>query len=349
MPHVAPIRRESIDVWPVDESGLPMRAVNSVLTAGITTVGQLRAQSDRDLLALRRLGRISLGHIQSFFKLCGKIEQDKQSFDSIRELLLLFLDASEIKVITARYGFELKEPKASRNCVTLQEIGDAEHKTRERVRQVQETAMQKLRSRLAAVCLEPFYIFFSNLLEARGTSATCADVGTLGNELPAGGYNICGVLMLLSDLHPERITFYNDFFSTLSEQTIRTIESQAVELLDRAAKPVSLDEILNAAAISSHSNADRKKQLLSCILEHCPLFAATLDRRYFTYECGTQAFLVEVLKDLERPVHYRALTNVFNDRLKSPSRKGAGFILESLNKAPLFTRVDRGVYDLKAG
>ena len=141
--------------------------------------------------------------------------------------------------------------------------------------------------------------------------------------------------MLLSDLHPERITFYNDFFSTLSEQTIRTMESQAVGLLDRAAKPVSLDDILKSMAMSSPSNADQKKQLLSCILEHCPLVAATLDHRYFTYERGTQAFLAEVLKDLERPVHYRAVTNAFNDRLKSLSRKGAGFILEALNTAPL--------------
>jgi hypothetical protein len=155
--------------------------------------------------------------------------------------------------------------------------------------------------------------------------------------------------MLLSDLHPERITFYNDFFSTLSEQTIRTIESQVVELLDRAAKPVSLDEILNAMAISSPSNKDRKKQLLLCILEQCPLVAVTLDHRYFSYERGTQAFLAEVLRDLERPVHYRAVTNAFNDRLKSLSRRGAGFILEAMNAAPLFTRVDRGVYDLKAG
>ena len=349
MLRVASIRRESMDGWLIDESGLPMRVVHSIRTAGIVTVGQLRAQSDQDLLALHRLGRISLGHIRSFFKLCSQIEQGKQSFKGIRELLLLFLDAPEMKVVTARYGFELEEPKASRNCLTLQKIAEAEHKTRERVRQVQETAVLKLRSRLAAVCLEPFYIFFSNLLEAQGSSTTCADVMTLGKQWPAGDYNICGVLMLLSDLHPERIAFYNNFFSTLSEQTIRTMESQAVEILDRLAKPVSLDEILKAVMILSPSNEDRKKQLLSCILEHCPLFAATLDHRYFTYESGTPAFLVEVLKDLKRPVHYRVLTKAFNDRLKSMSRKGAGFILESLKKAPLCMRVDRGVYDLKAG
>jgi hypothetical protein len=349
MLQVTPVGRETIDTWPVDGSGLPVRVVNSVLTAGVTTVGQLRTQSDQNLLALRSLGRISLAHIRSFFKLCGSIEQGKQSFNSLRELLPLFLDGPEMKVITARYGFELQELTAARNCATLQEIGDAEHKTRERVRQVQETAMQKLRSRLASVCLEPFYAFFTGLLEARGTSVTCADIATLKTESPAGGYNICGILMLLSDLHPQRITFYSDFFSTLSEQIIRALESQAVELLNQTAKPVPLDVILEATTMQDPSSEDQKRQLLSCILDHCALVAATVDHRYFTYERGTQAFLAEVLRTLERPIHYRKVTDAFNDRLKAISRKGAGFVLEALNAAPLCMRVDRGIYDLKAG
>jgi hypothetical protein len=302
MLHVTPVGRETIDAWPVDGSGLPVRVVNSVLTAGVTTVGQLRAQSDQNLLALRSLGRISLGHIRSFFKLCGQIEQGKQSFNSIRELLPLFLDSPEMKVVTARYGLEIEELTAARNCATLQEIGDAEHKTRERVRQIQETAMQKLRSRLAKICLEPFYVFFASLLEARGTSVPCVDVAALKSESPAGGYSICGVLMLLSDLHPERITLYNDFFSTLGEQTIRTMESQAIELLNRSAKPVLLDELLKSTAMPDPSDEDRKKQLLSCILDHCTLVAATLDHRYFTYERGTQADpLPEGHRCLQRP------------------------------------------------
>jgi hypothetical protein len=349
MLHVAPVGRETIDAWPVDGSGLPVRVVNSVLTAGVTTVGQLRAQSDQDLLSLRSLGRISLGHVRSFFKLCGQIEQGKQSFNSIRELLPLFLDGPEARVVLARYGLEVEELSVPRNCATLQEIGDAEHKTRERVRQIQETAMQKLRSRLAKVCLEPFCLFFADLLEARGTSVTCADVAVLKNEAVAGGYNLCGVLMLLSDLQPERIIFYNDFFSTLSEQTIRTVESQAIDLLNLSAKPVSLDEILESAAMPSPAGKDQKKQLLSCVLDHCTLIAATLDQHYFTYERGTEAFLAEVMKNLERPIHYRKVTDAFNGRLKPRSRKGAGFILEALNAAPLCTRVDRGIYDLKAG
>lgn len=349
MLHVAPVGRETIDAWPVDGSGLPVRVVNSVQTAGVTTVGQLRAQSDQNLLSLRSLGRISLTHIRSFFKLCAQIEQGRQSFNSIRELIPLFLDGPELKVMAARYGLDAQDLSAPRNCATLQEIGDAEHKTRERVRQIQETSMQKLRSRVARVCLEPFYVFFADLLNERGSSATCADLSALKNEPAAGGYNLCGVLLLLSDLQPERIVFYNDFFSTVSETAIRTAESQAISLLNRSAKPVPMDEVLESAGLTAPEDDDRKRRLLTCILDHCALIAATADGRYFTYERGTEAFLAEVLKTLDRPIHYRKVTDAFNDRLKPRSRKGAGFILEALNAAPLCTRVDRGIYDLKAG
>ncbi len=349
MLNVAPVGRETIDSWPVDGSGLPVRVVNSVRPAGVATVGQLRAQTDHDLLALHSLGRISLNHVRSFFKLCAQIEQGKQSFNSIRELLPLFLDGPEMRVITARYGLDLKELNGVRNCATLQEIGDAEHKTRERVRQIQETAIQKLQSRIAAVCLEPFYIFFTGLLKARGASATCSDLAALNGEPVAGGYSISGILMLLSGLRPGRITFYNDFFSTADEQTIRTMESEAVERLNRSAKPITLDEILKAMPPSCFADEVRARQLVSCILDHCALVAATVDHRYFTYERGTQAFLAEVLKEVDRPIHYRKVTDAFNERLKSRSRKGAGFVLEALNVAPLCTRVDRGIYDLKAG
>ena len=303
MLQVAPVSREIIDGWPVEGSGLSVRVVNSVRTAGVSTVGELRAQSDQDLLALRSLGRISLGHIRGFFKLCGQIEQGKQSFNGIRELLPLFLDGPELKVIVARYGLE--ELSDEKGGATLQEIGDAEHKTRERVRQIQETAMQKLCSRTATICLEPFYAFFCALLETRGTSATCVDLRTLNREPAASGYNLCGVFRLLSELHPSQITYHNHFFSTLNEPTIQTMESQALDLLNRTAQLIPLDQLVEAESMSSLSDRQQKKQLLSCILDHCPQAAATLDQRYFSYESGTPAFLAEIMNGLERPVHYR--------------------------------------------
>ncbi len=349
MLQVAPVKREVIDQWMVAESGLPVRVVNGTRPENVERVGQLRSWSDQDLLALRSLGRVSLGHIRSFFRLCNQIETGKQTFQNIREAVSIFLDGPELKVLSLRYGLDRKDSVASRNCATLQEIGDAEQLTRERVRQVQETAIQKLKSRLATVCLQPFYDFFADYLAAHGKSLTCADAGPLQADAVLGGWNPCGVLLVLSDLAPERVSFYHDVFSTLALDDLRQIEAQAVEVLDHEAAPVPIDRILLALPALPGLDTDvRRRQTVACLLDHCPDVAATVDNRYFLYRNGTQPFLVEIVRELERPVHYRAVTDAFNDRLKPLSRKGAGFVLDRLNENPQCTRVDRGVYDLKA-
>ncbi len=349
MLQVPPIKRETIEGWLVAESGLPIRVVNSVLPAGVTRIGELRKWSDQDLLNLRSLGRISLDHIHSFFRLCNQIEQGKQRFQNIREVFNICLDGPEFEVLSARYGFDRPEMAASRQWTTLQEIGDAEHKTRERVRQVEETAVRKLRSRVAAACLQPFYAYFVSFLEEHGRAAACPDLEPVRRDPILAAYNVCGILLLLCDLHPDRITFYNDFFTLLPEAAVRQVESHALAVLGKEARPVTLDEILKKAPELPHlPGAEDRRRVTGHVLDHCASVAATQDNRYFLYSSGSESFLVEILQGLERPVHYRALTNAFNERLKPLSRKGAGFVLELLNANPKCTRVDRGIYDLIA-
>ena len=349
MLQVKPVTREVIDAWPVAESGLPIRVVNSVAPAHVQTIAQLRSMSDAELLALRSLGKISLGHVRSFLKLCNQIEQGKQAFLNVQEVFSIFLDDAELGVLSARYGFGRKDLGASRNCVTLQEIGNAEHKTRERVRQIQETAMRQLQSRLARICLQPFIDYFVSYLEGLGRVANCVDLAPLQNDSAFAGFNPCSVLLLLGDLRPDRITFYNGFFSILALPAIRQVEDRATGILRAAAGPVALDHIVtDLSPVPEAGNPEQARRIISCVMDHCPHAAATLDSRYFLYSVGTAAFLAEVLQDLERPAHYRAITDAFNDRLKPLSRKGAGFVLEMLNANPQCTRVDRGIYDLKA-
>lgn len=346
---VKPVARETIDGWPIADSGLPVRVVNSVATANVLRIGELRTWTDQQLLALRSLGRISLGHVRGFFKLCNQIEQGKQSFQTIREVFTIFLDEAEMKVISARYGFEQRELTASRNWATLQQIGNADGKTRERVRQIQETAFARLKSRLATVCLQPFLDYFTSYIENLGRAASCADLAPLQNDPVLASYNICSILLLLSDLHPDRITFYHRFFSTLPLPDLQGIEAKSLETLTAANQAVTLDSILKTLAEAAEpDSADHQRRVVTHVLDHCPSVAATLDGRYFLFNTGTRAFLAELLRDMERPAHYRTVTNVFNERLKPLSRKGAGFVLEMLNSSPQCTRVDRGIYDLKA-
>lgn len=349
MLQVKPVSREHIDSWPIPESGLSARVVHSVTAAGVRTVGELRQWTDRQLLTLRSLGKISLNGIKSFYRLCGQIEQGKQTFQNIREVLDIFWDEDELKVVSARYGFGSRELAAARNWVTLQEIANAENKTRERIRQIEEAALQRLQSRLAKLCLQPFVDYFVKYIDALGKAANGADLAPLQDDPLWAGYNVCAIALLLADLFPGLLTFHNKIFTTVPIDVVRKIEETGWQILGEKQAPVSLDVLSEAIpSFAELSAPDQRRRVISLILEHYPGIAATTDNRYFRYPEGAAAFIAEVLRDMQRPTHYRAIANAFNDRLKPSSRKGAGYVLELLNSNSLCKRTDRGWYDLKA-
>ncbi|HBA82908.1 MAG TPA: hypothetical protein DCZ95_02325 [Verrucomicrobia bacterium] len=346
---VAPsIQRAAIDSWPIKFSGLPARVVNSVSPSNVQTVGDLRNLSDSELMQFRSLGRISLRHIHDFFELCAQIEQGRQCFNALDEILKLFLDEEEYKVLIARYGFASGRTLITRNTVTLQEVGNAEHKTRERIRQIQDVALQKLSSRLATVCLHPFFNYAHRLLDRYAQVIAAEELAPRRNDPVFSTHNPCGVFLLLCDLPESCLFMYRDFFSSVPVCAISLLEESALRYLNAQNRPVGIDELIGQLPpLPELKSIEQTKRVACMVLDHYPNVGSTTDNRFFVYDQGAQPFLLEIMNTLNRPAHYRMVTNAFNDRLKPQSRKGAGYILEQLNVLSQCTRVDRGVYDLK--
>jgi len=345
---VRAIPRSEIDRWPVEDSGLPARVVNSTRAAGMTKLGDVRQSSQAQLLAIRSLGRISLAHINEFFRLCDRIEQGLQRFDSIRDVFAILLDEVEFQVLAARYGLTLETPKASRNCVTLQEIGNAQRRTRERVRQIEDNAKQRLRSRLASVCLEPFYEYLGRYIDRQGQVLAPDETTPLREDRVVSGYNTAGLLLLLYDLDGRSHTFFSGFFSTLPEGVLEAIRAALMRALESKSSASSLDELVADIAPAWRDRPVREpRRMVELLLLHAQEVAATVDGRYFLHRRGIHRFLEELLQEVPRPAHYRMLTQAFNERVRSGSRKGAGYILERLSEGDRFRRVERGIYDLR--
>ncbi|HRZ12901.1 MAG TPA: sigma factor-like helix-turn-helix DNA-binding protein [Kiritimatiellia bacterium] len=345
---VAAISREELDAWPIAEAGLPVRVVNAVREVPVSTVGQLRQLPDPDLLKLRSLGRISLGHIHAFFRICGQIEQGRQRFGTVQEVFALCLDDAERNVLAGRYGLDRDPEKPSRRRMTLQQIADAGHITRERVRQIQDAGLRKLQSRIAQVCLQPFYDYACGQVEKRGGLAGGAELLGLRSEPAMGGLNPLGLMRLLSEVRSARLVHYNGFFSTFSLDFLQALESRLTAILSQAGQPLSLDELMKRAGTETLASLREPAAAIECLLDHAPAVASTTDRRFFLYRNGAGPYVVEVLGRLDRPAHYRKITSTFNESLKPAKRKGAGYVLELLIATPRCTRVDRGIYDLKA-
>ncbi len=343
------VKREVIDGWPIADAGLTVRVVNSLTAAGVATIGALRGWPDAKLIGLRSLGRVSLMRIRAFFRICAAIEQGRQQFQSIDEALRLFLDEDEFRVISGRYGFAGSHPQVLRNAATLQQIADQTQKTRERIRQIEETATARLTSRLAAVCLGPFQTYFADYINTRGRIVTAAELEPLRSDPLLGGHNPAAVLRLLGIQAKPPVVFYNNLFSTLPLATLQTIEQAGRDLLAREAQPLTLDKLAaGLPTLPPPADPVTAAHALGLLLNHAAGVAATVDHRFFLYTQGAQAFLVEIMRRIKRPAHYRAITAAFNEQLQPHCRKGAGFILDLLNADPRFIRADRGIYDLKA-
>ena len=344
---VAPLSREAVDRWPLSEAGLPTRVINSAKAANVNTIGELRNWDDSKLLKLRSLGRVSLEQIHSFFKLCNSIEKSDQCFSSIRDVLNIFLDAHQLNVISLRYGFHQRDLKPSRNRMTLQDIGNQNNKTRERIRQVEETGKQRLKSRLASVCLEPFYRFFQDFIQARSGAITAEELGALRGHEAVDELNPSSIALLLSDTHSELIRLHHGFFSTLPLSVINQIELKTQEILLDSNQPIGLDQLV--ANFSDHLTVPKQcdlRRAISVVLDHLPNVGSTITDLYFLYDTSVHSLLVEIMQNVQKPVHYRTVTNLFNDRVKPRSRKGAGYILDVLNKNSHCVRAERGIYTL---
>ncbi|NCC49785.1 MAG: hypothetical protein EOM20_01085 [Spartobacteria bacterium] len=347
---VKPVSRKVIDAWPLKEAGLPVRVLNSVQPTGLQTVGELRAWSTAKLLKLRSLGRISIRRIQSFFEVADRIESGGQYIRHLREVFDLFLDHDEISVLLFRYGLDVEGTEASRKCMTLQDIGNRTNRTRERVRQIEETAKEKMRSRLAALCLQPFYDLFSQRIESLGKGVSCTEMQGRGATPALDNYNLCAVLLLLCDLHPELLTYYNGIFSTLSEKELKEIERLALARLESHKTFVPLEKIYDE--VSSKINfvqGEALRKLLMILLDRNSHVAATTDNRYFPCASAPADFVRTIMETMPIPAHFREITLQCNQLLKSQSHMGSGFILKTLNSHPGFERANRGTYTIKQG
>lgn len=340
---VKPLARERIDAWTVRESGLPTRVVNGARLGHIETVGQLRARSSEELIGLRAIGRISIRDIEQFFALCGRMEAGTLVFITIQEVFDLFLDSEEMDILARRYGLLRTDHQGSRNFMTLQEIGNEMQLTRERIRQVENIAMANLKSRLAACCLQPFYLYLSAFINSRGRVISCEDARDLEEQSWLSGYNPCSILLLLHDLNPGQYAEYHGVFSTFPIEELRRVESRALNHLERQAGPTKAPDVVHALDTTT---APWSAAALGRLLDHNDKVAATKDHRYFLFANGSETFLYELLQQTERPAHYRKLASIFNENVKPASRKGNGYILKLLNGSSRFVKTDRGYYDL---
>jgi hypothetical protein len=339
--------REEIDQWQVEDSGFSARVLHCLEKAGVHTVGELREWNDKKLLSLRSFGSISLRNVHWFFNWTNRLENNTGELPNFRALLREFLNRQEVFVTEQRFGLTdpLFRPQMRRR--TLQAIAEMRGKiTRERVRQVEETAIAKLRSRLCRAVSVPQEIYWASRIQARGYAVTSAELVEWADDPMLGGYQPWGVLLLLSEALT-RIHFRYDYFSAVPRQSLDQVEKQILQLLHEARKPLPFEEILATVSGQLGFPDGQRRRLVTVLLDHHPEICGTVDRRYFLPAVGAPFVVADILRSRSEPLHFRELTRLYNERMQPHSHKGTGYILRVLRQMGGAQRVSPAVYQFK--
>jgi hypothetical protein len=331
----------------VATSGLSARVVHCLEEAGVQNIGQLRDWSDQQLLSLADFGVTSLDNVRWFFNWTRRLEAGNGQIANFRALLREFLNSQEVFVIEQRYGLtdRLFRPHMKRR--TLQEIAHMRIRvTRERVRQIEESAMATLRAHLARAVAETQEVYWANRILASGCVVTSAELADWANEPALGEYQPWGSLLLISEML-ERITFRHDYFTVLPEPVLNQVEKQILQILHASRHPVPFEKILAGVSDGLNFLNGQRPRLVTVLLDHHPEINGTVDRRYFLPMVGAPLVIAGILRSRREPVHFHELTRLYNERMQPHSRKGTGYILRVLNLMPEAQRVSRAVYQLK--
>ena len=340
--------RAQIDQWSVVDSGLSARVVHCLQTVGVRTIGELREWDDTRLLWLRNFGITSCKNVRWFFNWTRRLEAGNGALLHVRALLREFLNRQEVFVIEQRYGLTdpLFRPQMRRR--TLQEIAAMRGGvTRERVRQIEESAVAALHSKLCRTVTESQEVHWANRIQSRSCVVTSTELAEWTEDPLLGGYKPWGVLLLLSEVMP-RIAFRYDYFTTLAPQVMNQVEKQILQLLNQAKEPVRFETILASVSDDLNFLNGQRPRLVTVMLDHHPDICGTVDRRYFLPAVGAPLLIADILRDHDRPLHFYELTRLYNDRMLPHSKRGTGYILRVLNLMTDAERVTRAVYALKS-
>lgn len=332
------VGRESIDQWPIDETGLPIRVLRCARENNLRHLGDLRKR----LATLPGLGTASKKQTAIFLHQCDQLAQGQLIFSDIHELLATFLDERALRIIEARYSLTGNELSATGHSDSLQQVANRENLTRERVRQLQDKALALLSTRLIQASLESAYCWAEALLKKNDHVIECADLTPYWQHKALGPYNPCRVLMLLADLNPQRIQYWNELFLIpRSPSELRDISHKADTALSKADKPLSAEQL--AKAVARPNLPPRLTFLLASRLEK---ICRTLDDRLFQNAEAAIAFMAELPQENNNGTHYRTLARTHNARLTPATRPGSGTYLTWLRTSTHTRQTDFGLYVL---
>lgn len=257
------------------------------------------------------------------------------------------------KVIRLRFGLDGGGQR------TLKEVGEQLGLTRERIRQVQQKATDKLKQGTADSLIRALYILIEEEMKAFGGLMTVAQSSEYIEDLmDIGEIDIDGAVSLLLSLKPDHFAEMKKNkrwrLKDVSRHHVVSVSHQLGKILQAVHAPLPQPDLVERLTQTEwYAQYGDKDKLSTKFIEAClstdDCFERTEDNGWGLTRWRKQRTdeIVMALRKLGRPSHYTDIAKVTNEMLPAFQRTSARNILARLQYKPeLFVWVGPGTYGL---
>ncbi len=260
-----------------------------------------------------------------------------------QNLLKILRRDRDRQILSRRFGFDLSKRH------TLESIGRDFNITRERVRQIEKSAIAKIRKEASAE-IKDFNLWLSNYMKAEGYISLTSEVaGKLGakseNEHPYVHF-LAAVSDRVDVLHDELVHHSLISSGKQTKSSVRKLISDITAVLNKLNRPATLDEI-NANLAGNHSLAEVRN-------------AAKVSRNITSYQdkwgliswpevnpksIRDKTYLI--LKQSAKPMHFREIAEQIQSFTTNHRNVTVQAVHNELIKDKRFVLIGRGIYALR--
>lgn len=275
-------------------------------------------------------------------------------------ILLKELTGKEEDILRRRYALSGKDSQ------TLEEIGKIYQVTRERIRQIENTAIKKLRkSKIFDSTVQSIEHLINDILNSRG--GVMEERSLLDNLLGYSGpseTNRQAVLFFLSELLKEKVEFLpaNEYFKeawklkSASVELIKQTVKELYKIVEEISQPVDLEELVEKfwqSSFAQENNQRLNEEVLVAALDLSQHISKNPFDEYGLVSWGSIApkrmndKIILILKKNGKPLHFTEIAKKINEANFDKRKAYPPTVHNELILNKEYVLVGRGIYALR--
>lgn len=364
--HIAQEQGVPLTKIAIGRLGLSELDLALLLKAGIETVGELVHQA-RDMWAwrddiARRLDQYLLWLTQQD-EAAWKNEMENQGVSPLQKIDLAATTVEELarkwlgplrnrerEILYWRYGLSGK-------TLSLEEVGDNLGITRERVRQIQNSALRKLRRPQRYAIISSLCALLKCMLNDAGglLNPELLDAA-LRSELAIGELNPAGVARLVFQLSDD-VEWVRETqawgLTNLPLDQVPAVQKQMVDVLEQVYAPLTFETVISRFKATryyrSHRDQLQEPFIAACLMTHLQIEVTEDGLLGLRKWSNTRLHkVVLALRQIGNPAHYTIIAEQTNTLLPTDQRTSVRNIQALLDRqSNVFTCLGRGRYWLR--